>query len=147
VREIFRDEIDELLSRVPADVRDAPLRRIHYDYQPWHPLSFISFRCADEWGEGNPAEWRYFQVALTDCSRLGDVIEAYGDDRLNYHHQLVEAAAALLDIDTTRYGLPPIVVEPDGFLRKLFVPEVTDFDKTLEFNYCEYVLANRLKGR
>ena len=147
MREIFRQEIEELLSLVPENVRAAHLSGLHYDYQPWHPLSYISFRSRDERFERYPADWRYFQVAETDCSRLGEAVDAYGDDRVNYHHQLVEVASALLEVDTTRYGLPPIVIGSDGILKKVFVPEVTDPDGTFQFNYCEYVLATRLDSR
>ena len=147
MREVFRQEIEELLSLVPESVLAAHLSGLHYDYQPWHPVSYISFRSLDEWSKRCPADWRYFQVAQTDCSRLGQAIEAYGDDRVNYHYQLVEVAAALLEVDTTRYGLPPIVVGADGILEKVFMPEVTDPDETFRFNYCEYVLATRLGGR
>ena len=147
MREIFRREIEALLRSVPSAVtaETRRLRAVHYEFLPWLPRSAISFRLASETEVDSPADWQYYQVSESDCAALAEPIEAHGFDRLSYHFLLVDAAAALLSIDTKSFGLPGIVGE-DGFLNPVFQPEVTDVDRSFRFNYCEYVAARRLEA-
>jgi len=70
-----------------------------------------------------------------------------------YHRQLVAAASALLATDPMVFPEIPFgpgvtkrrhFVHDNGFPNRLFMAQVSDPDRLLGFNYCEYVLANRL---
>ena len=143
----FVGEIKHLLSEVPQALwADDSVCGLMYDFLPWYDISAVSVQTLGD-DAGDPAAWQYYNCVQSDCSRLADIVSSYESSqsqKLHYHGLLIEAAAALLSLDFSAYGFPQTVSEDGIGLYTPFLLQVTDMDGTFRFNYCEFVLAQRL---
>lgn len=144
----FVDEIKGLLDAVPAEQwADPDLRGVCYDYVPWHRMSCVTIQRRDEDPE-DMAAWKYYWSAESDNSCLEKEYEKYHESKDGgrvYHGQLIEAAAAMLSMDFSKYVGQPVDLIYGLGLNKTFFAQVYHLDGVFRFNYCEYVHARQLE--
>ena len=141
----FRDEIEHLLTLVPDSVwNDVSISGLMYDFLPWHDFSSFAVQTSSD-DRFDPAAWTYYDCASSDCTRIRDEINLYKTmgHRITLHWLLLKAAEALLDVNFSSYG-QNVTIE-DGFLYGPFQLHVYDPDESFRFNYCEHVLASRMR--
>jgi hypothetical protein len=142
----------------------SPINGLSLDMAPWQGGVGLSMRLVDEmYGEGRRdiAAWKYFDFVSNDnCPGLQPAAEfikaAYESEGEAYYREMAHliflaAADALLDATVTArltdLGLNAPVVGSDFGHHHLFEYMVFDPDATIEANYCEIVLANRVTAR
>ncbi len=141
----FKSEIEHLLNSVPESTwDDHSICGLMYDFLPWHDFSSIAIQTRDD-DRFDPAAWAYYDCATSDCTRIATEINLYKTrgHRITLHWLLMQAAEALLAVDFSSYHESPTI--EDGFLYGPFQLQVYDPDESFRFNYCELVLANRMK--
>jgi hypothetical protein len=145
VKENFKAEIEQLVDAIPPEQWEDPDRcGLVYDFTPWHQMSCVTIQTRGD-DARDIGGWKYYYSAESG-EHLEQEFEEYqqAKDWLGYHRLLIEAAEALLEIDFSRFDLPPLV---EGF--KLYGPfrlQVYHADEIYKFNYCEYVLARRAES-
>ena len=141
----FKSEIDHLLASVPSSVwDDDSICGLMYDFLPWHDFSSIAIQTRVD-DRFDPAAWTYYDCASSDCTRIEAEIDLYKTrgHKVTLHWLLMQAAEGLLAVDFSPYIESPTV--EDGFLYGPFQLQVYDPDESFRFNYCEHVLARRMR--
>jgi hypothetical protein len=158
------DEVAEIAAEVKSPQVEFPIDGVSLDLVPWHAALGVSFRLHTE---RDPdirycnVEWSYFNVVSNQsCSglqRAADFIHAaYTSEnssslaREMAHLIFFAGAEAILDPRVAqtlvKLGINAPTYE-NHFLSRLFEYIVLDFDGTVHANYCELVLANRVRTK
>lgn len=150
----FEKILETLL--VSADwnrLNTASINLVSLGVYPWHDYCAVSFRQTREMDELNPAEWEFFESArLEDDKAFSKICEWYktGDAVIRAHGIFTAAAYALCSeksVKLIQKYIPFAASLTEDFFPKHFYYMVTDADRTVSFNYCEYIHIRRLDSR